>query len=37
MKKSANLLILGLFLSLSSYVNAEELIIGKGNLIKTLM
>ena len=36
MKKSANLLILGLFLSLSSYVNAEELIIGKGSLNKDI-
>ena len=36
MKRSTNLLMLGLFLSLSSYVNAEELIIGKGNLNKDI-
>ena len=32
MKIVSNLLIAGLFFSLASFVNAEELIIGKGNL-----
>ena len=32
MKIVSNLLIAGLFFSISSFINAEELIIGKGNL-----